>query len=218
MSSYDVRKSERIRFMFFPLSLQSAAGDWCYSFGEWTTWKQCYQTFIEKFLPIHQTFTHGFQIRNIYQKRGEAFYKCWERFNILLDTFPSHRLELGDIVVILYNALSSELHQAFDIVLGRKFLDLTQGEARSFLEVFYEHTRPQGKLDPSFESHALESHAEPSPYAPTSLDLHDPSLRLVHAWRLITLPVPTLFHSLWANLRHHKIIGLVNHVMPNLKP
>ena len=88
----DARKSERLRCMFFPLSLQSVAGDWCYAVSEWVcTWEQFHQAFIEHFLPIHQTFTHGLQIKNFDLKAmGEGLMNMEEMFNkSLMKLFPS---------------------------------------------------------------------------------------------------------------------------------
>ncbi|MBC2863256.1 retrotransposon gag domain-containing protein [Klebsiella pneumoniae] len=91
----------------FHFHLKDKAKAWLNSLptGSITSWNQLVNKFLGKFFPMSKTDALRREISDFYQKEGEQFYECWERFNDLLLKCPHHGFETWRLVKYFYDGL-----------------------------------------------------------------------------------------------------------------
>ena len=115
----------------FPFSLKDKAKAWLNSlpFGSITTWDELSNKFLTKFFLMSKTNALRREISGFYQREGEQFYECWERFNDLLLKCPHHGFEKWRLIQCFYNGLTMSNHHMVESMNGGRFLNLHEGAA-----------------------------------------------------------------------------------------
>ena len=83
---------ESVKLRLFPFSLKDKGKAWLNSIAPRSN------KFLSKFFPISKTNALRREISDFYQREGENFYECWERFKDMLLKCPRHGLEVWRLV------------------------------------------------------------------------------------------------------------------------
>ncbi|MCS5023618.1 retrotransposon gag domain-containing protein, partial [Staphylococcus aureus] len=140
---------ESVRLRMFPFSLKDKAKAWLNSLptGTITSWNQLVNKFLSKFFPISKTDALRREISIFYQKEGEQFHECWERFNNLLLKYPYHGFEKWRLVKYFYDGLTPLNCQMIQSMHGGKFLLSNEGQAWESLESLSENSQHWNNLE-----------------------------------------------------------------------
>ncbi|GKE72367.1 reverse transcriptase domain-containing protein [Tanacetum coccineum] len=111
--------------MLFPFSLEGAARIWLEKEPPQSilTWDDLVSKFINQFFPSSKTTNLRNEITNFQQRFDELFYEAWDRFNVLLQAYPSHGFSELHQLDTFYNALNSNDQDSLNFAVGGNFLD-----------------------------------------------------------------------------------------------
>ncbi|KAH9723597.1 hypothetical protein KPL70_007175 [Citrus sinensis] len=134
---------ESIKFLMFPFSLKDKAKAWLNSLpaGSISTWDELSNKFLTKFFPMSKTYALRREIIDFYQREGEQFYECWERFNDLLLKCPHHGFEKWRLIQCFYNGLTMSNRHMVESMNGGRFLNLHEGAAWDFFNSLSENSQ-----------------------------------------------------------------------------
>jgi len=134
---------ESIRLRMFPFSLKDKAKAWLNSLpaGSISTWDELSNKFLTKFFPMSKTNALRREISDFYQREGEQFYECWERFNDLLLKCPHHGFEKWRLIQCFYNGLTMSNRHMVESMNGGRFLNLHEGAAWDFFNSLSENSQ-----------------------------------------------------------------------------
>ncbi|KAH9803520.1 hypothetical protein KPL71_001801 [Citrus sinensis] len=134
---------ESIRLRMFPFSLKDKAKAWLNSLhaGSISTWDELSNKFLTKFFPMSKTNALRREISDFYQREGEQFYECWERFNGLLLKCPHHGFEKWRLIQCFYNGLTMSNRHMVESMNGGRFLNLHEGAAWDFFNSLSENSQ-----------------------------------------------------------------------------
>ncbi|KAL0378364.1 UNVERIFIED_CONTAM: hypothetical protein Sradi_3141900 [Sesamum radiatum] len=84
---------EQLYFRAFPFSLKDKANDWLYylPLGSIETWADMKQQFLQRFFPASRATYIRKEIYGIRHSNGESLYEYWERFKVLVASYPHHQ-------------------------------------------------------------------------------------------------------------------------------
>ncbi|KAH9801696.1 hypothetical protein KPL71_001121 [Citrus sinensis] len=134
---------ESIKLRMFPFSLKDKAKAWLNSLpaGSISTWDELSNKFLTKFFPMSKTNALRREISDFYQREGEQFYECWERFNNLLLKCPHHGFEKWRLIQCFYNGLTMSNRHMVESMNGGRFLNLHEGAAWDFFNSLSENSQ-----------------------------------------------------------------------------
>ncbi|KAH9722991.1 hypothetical protein KPL70_006933 [Citrus sinensis] len=134
---------ESIKLRMFPFSLKDKAKAWLNSLpaGSISTWDELSNKFLTKFFPMSKTNALRREISDFYQREGEQFYECWERFNDLLLKCPHHGFEKWRLIQCFYNGLTMSNRHMVESMNGGRFLNLHEGAAWDFFNSLSENSQ-----------------------------------------------------------------------------
>ncbi|KAH9801427.1 hypothetical protein KPL71_001026 [Citrus sinensis] len=134
---------ESIRLRMFLFSLKDKAKAWLNSLpaGSISTWDELSNKFLTKFFPMSKTNALRREISDFYQREGEQFYECWERFNDLLLKCPHHGFEKWRLIQCFYNGLTMSNRHMVEYMNGGRFLNLHEGAAWDFFNSLSENSQ-----------------------------------------------------------------------------
>ncbi|KAH9762999.1 hypothetical protein KPL70_001024 [Citrus sinensis] len=134
---------ESIRLRMFLFSLNDKAKAWLNSLpaGSISTWDELSNKFLTKFFPMSKTNALRREISDFYQREGEQFYECWERFNDLLLKCPHHGFEKWRLIQCFYNGLTMSNRHMVESMNGGRFLNLHEGAAWDFFNSLSENSQ-----------------------------------------------------------------------------
>ncbi|GJX44753.1 reverse transcriptase domain-containing protein [Tanacetum coccineum] len=117
--------STSVKLMLFPFSLEGAARIWLEKEPPRSilTWDDLVSKFINQFFPPSKTTNLRNEITNFQQRFDELFYEAWDRFNVLLQAYPSHGFSELHQLDTFYNALNSNDQDSLNFAVGGNFLD-----------------------------------------------------------------------------------------------
>jgi hypothetical protein len=99
------------------------------------------QQFLKKFFPSHRTNSFKRQITIFAQKPGETFYKCWDRYKDLLNTYPYHGFETWRLVSQFYEGLTPKDRQIVELMCNETFEDKDPDKAMEYLDLLAENAQ-----------------------------------------------------------------------------
>jgi len=104
-------------------------------------WDELSNKFLTKFFPMSKTNALRREISDFYQREGEQFYECWERFNDLLLKCPHYGFEKWRLIQCFYNGLTMSNRHIVESMNGGRFLNLHEGAAWDFFNSLSENSQ-----------------------------------------------------------------------------
>ncbi|KAL0446264.1 UNVERIFIED_CONTAM: hypothetical protein Slati_1754300 [Sesamum latifolium] len=85
--------NEQLYLRAFPFALRDKAKDWLYYLpsGSIEIWTNMKQQFLQRFFPASRATHLRKEIYGIRQSNGESLYEYWERFKVLVASYPHHQ-------------------------------------------------------------------------------------------------------------------------------
>jgi hypothetical protein len=87
------------------------------------------QQFLKKFFSSRRKNSFEKQITTFTQKPGNFFYKCWDRYKDLLNTYLHHDFETWRLVSQFYEGLTPKDMQMVELMCNETFEDKDPDEA-----------------------------------------------------------------------------------------
>ncbi|KAH9723595.1 hypothetical protein KPL70_007173 [Citrus sinensis] len=125
-------ESIRLRMFLFSLKDKAKASLNSLPARSISTWDKLSNKFLTKFFPMSKTNALRREISDFYQREGEQFYECWERFNDLLLKRPHHGFEKWRLIQCFYDGLTMSNRHMVEFMNGGRFLNLHEGAAWDF--------------------------------------------------------------------------------------
>ncbi|KAL2242611.1 UNVERIFIED_CONTAM: Retrovirus-related Pol polyprotein from transposon 17.6 [Sesamum indicum] len=137
---------EQVKLRAFPFSLADQAKDWLYLLpsGSITRWNDLKKQFLEKYFPASRATTIRKEISGIRQFAGESLFEYWERFNLLVESFPHHQIPNHLLIQYFYEGLSNMDRKLIDAASGGALFDKTPTEARKLISTMASNTQQFG--------------------------------------------------------------------------
>ncbi|KAL0319984.1 UNVERIFIED_CONTAM: hypothetical protein Sradi_5259900 [Sesamum radiatum] len=91
-------------FDFEDFFLKDKAKDWLYYLpsGSIETWVDMKQQFLQRFFPASRATHLRKEIYGIRQSNGESLYEYWERFKVLVASYPHHQFTESLLIQYFY--------------------------------------------------------------------------------------------------------------------
>ncbi|KAL0433341.1 UNVERIFIED_CONTAM: hypothetical protein Slati_2668400 [Sesamum latifolium] len=130
----------------FPFSLKDKAKDWLYYLpsGSIETWADMKQQFLQRFFLASRTTHLRKEIYGIRQSNSESLYEYWERFKVLVASYPHHQFTESLLIQYFYEGLSRMDRRMVDVASGGALIDKTPEEAQHLISTMAENYRQYG--------------------------------------------------------------------------
>ena len=127
--------SQDVRLRFIPFLLKDSAKKWMYNLPV-NSFSPCggfVRVFLRKYFPNGKTVKAGNEINHFVQLEKESFWKCFERFKLLLTQCPHHNLERWRLCQIIYEGLDQSTRTMVESMCQGGFLNKSETDASEFL-------------------------------------------------------------------------------------
>ncbi|KAL0378595.1 UNVERIFIED_CONTAM: hypothetical protein Sradi_3165000 [Sesamum radiatum] len=137
---------EQLYLRAFPFSLKDKAKDWLYYLpsGSIETWADMKQQFLQRFFPASRATHLRKEIYGISQSNGESLYEYWERFKVLVASYPHHQFTESLLIQYFYKGLSGMDRHMVDAASGGSLIDKTPKEAQHLISTMAKNYRQYG--------------------------------------------------------------------------
>jgi len=123
-------------------ALKDSTKKWMHSLpaNSISTWDGFARVFLRKYFPNGKTVKLRNEINHFVQLERESFWKCFERFKLLLAQCPHHGLERWRLSQIIYEGLDQSTRTMDESMCQGGFLNKSETEAWEFMEELAEKT------------------------------------------------------------------------------
>ncbi|KAL0431087.1 UNVERIFIED_CONTAM: hypothetical protein Sradi_0734700 [Sesamum radiatum] len=99
---------EHLYLRAFSFSLKDKAKDWLYYLpsGSIETWVDMKQQYLQRFFPASRVAYLRKEIYGIRQSNGESLYEYWERFKVLVASYPHHQFTESLLIQYFHEGFS----------------------------------------------------------------------------------------------------------------
>jgi len=120
-----------VRLRFIPFALKDSVKEWMHSLPAnfIFTWDGFVRVFFRKYFPNGKTTKLRNEINHFLQLEKESFWKCFERFKLLLAQCPDHGLERWQLCQIIYEDLDQSTRTMVESMCQGGFLNKSETEA-----------------------------------------------------------------------------------------
>ncbi|XP_026418562.1 uncharacterized protein LOC113313977 [Papaver somniferum] len=127
----------------FLFSLVDQAESWLYCLppGSITTWNGMKKLFLEKYFPASKVASIRKEISGIVQFNEESIYEYWDRYKILLASYPNHQIPPQLIITHFYEGLLPHERHLIDAANSGALDNKTIEEATSLIESMAANTQ-----------------------------------------------------------------------------
>ncbi|KAL0404482.1 UNVERIFIED_CONTAM: hypothetical protein Sradi_2089000 [Sesamum radiatum] len=102
------------------------------------------QQFLQRFFPASRAIHLRKEIYGIRQSNGESLYEYWERFKVLVVSYPHHQFTESLLIQYFYEGLSVMDRRMVDAASGGSLIDKAPEEAQHLISTMAENYRQYG--------------------------------------------------------------------------